>query len=98
MKPSTPISHLDVLLTQEKDLQLQRKNMEKAITELEMTERASPLDVSWASVCEAKSKLVEHRRRLGEILLEEREVGIKIARVRRKEGEEEGLWVSRVTG
>ena len=52
-------------------------------------------------VRDAKKRLEEHRRRLEEVVLEGREVGIAISRARRKEGEgvgTEGLWVRRVTG
>jgi hypothetical protein len=98
VQPLSPLSHLDSLLAQEKDIQLQRRNIEKAIVEQEKIEKASPMDVTWDEVRRAKKKLEEHRKTLGEVKLEEREIGIKIARVRRKEGEEEGLWVRRVTG
>lgn len=96
--PAMPLSHLESLLTQERDLTRQRKNVERGIAQLTKIEKASPMDVPFATVRDAKKKLDEHRRRLEEVTLEEREVGIAISRARRKEGEEEGLWVRRVTG
>lgn len=99
----TNLSHLEQLLAQDRSIQLQRKNVEKGIMELEKIERASPLDVPFATVKDAKKKLLEYRTRLAEVKLEEREVGIAIARARRKEekeygGDGETLWVRRVTG
>lgn len=85
------------MLAQEKDLMLQRQNVQKSILDLEKIERASPMDVSFAQVRDAKKQLEERRTTLGEVQLEEREVGIAISRARRKEGAEEGLWVRRVT-
>ncbi|KAK3679382.1 hypothetical protein LTR78_000943 [Recurvomyces mirabilis] len=98
--PTEPISHLETLLATEKDLVHQRRNIEKGILELEKIQKASPMEVSWSTVQEAKKRLEEQRHRLAELNCEEREVGVRIARVRRKEGEgcEEGLWVRRVTG
>ncbi|KAK0304701.1 hypothetical protein LTR01_007200 [Friedmanniomyces endolithicus] len=95
---SSPISHLDHLLAREKDLQHQRSNTARAIADLEKTLKASPLEVGWRVHKETEKAVEGHRSRMEEISLEEREVGIKISRVRRKEGEEEGLWVRRVTG
>jgi len=95
---ASQLSHLESLLAQERDLARQRKNVERGITELTKIEKASPMEVPFATVRDAKRKLEEHRRRLEEVLLEEREIGIAISRARRKEGEEEGLWVRRVTG
>lgn len=91
------LSHLESLLLQEKDLIRQRQNVQKSIYELEKIEKASPMDVSFAQVRDAKKQLEERRTTLEEVLLEEREVGIAISRARRKEGAEEGLWVRRVT-
>jgi len=93
-------NHLEFLLTQEKNLLLQRRNIEKAIADLEKVEKASPLEVSFATVRDAKRRLEERRAVLSEVKKEEMEMGIKIARARRKEdfGEGEGtLWVRRVT-
>ena len=98
LTPVSPMSHLETLLTSEQDKIHQRKNILKLIDELERKEKASPLDVSFAELREAKKKLEEYRQTLAEIQLEEQEIGIAIARARRKEGEEEGLWVRRVTG
>jgi len=98
---TTQLSHLESLLVREKDLMHQRKNVERVIAELVKVEKASPLEVPYTTVRDAKEKLKEYRRRLEEVLLEERDVGIAITRARRKEGEEEGttgLWVRRVTG
>lgn len=94
-------THLQQLLNQEQNLLLQRRNIEKAIMDLERVEKASPLDVSFAQVRDARKKLEERRLVLSEVKREEMELGIKIARARRKEdfGEGEGtLWVRRVTG
>lgn len=96
--PSKELSHMETLVTEEKALLQQRRNIEKVIADLEKVERASPMDVSFATVREAKKKLEENRKTLAEVRREEIELGIKIARARRKEGEEEGLWVRRVTG
>lgn len=98
LSPANKLTHLESLLARERDLQLQRRNVEKAIMELEKIEKASPLDVPFATVREAKRRLLGHRVRLAEVQLEEREVGVLVSRARRKEGEEEGLWVRRVTG
>lgn len=73
------------------------------MTELEKIVSASPLDVPFATVRDAKKKLEEYRKRLAEVRLEERDVGIAITRARRKEEEENGwdnegtLWIRRVT-
>jgi hypothetical protein len=94
-------THLEYLLTHEKNLIMQRRNIEKAIADLERVEKASPLEVSFATVRDAKRKLEERRSVLSEVRKEEMELGIKIARARRREdfGEGEGtLWVRRVTG
>jgi len=66
-------------------------------------ETASPLDVSFSTVRDAKKRLAEYRTRLDEVRLEEREIGVAIARARRREekefgGDGETLWVRRVTG
>jgi hypothetical protein len=94
-------SHVEMLLTQEKNLVMQRHNIERAITDLENVERASPLEVPFAAVRDAKRKLEERRETLREVKMEEMDIGIRIARARRREdfGEGEGtLWVRRVTG
>ncbi|KAK5105786.1 hypothetical protein LTR62_002148 [Meristemomyces frigidus] len=98
--PTEPQSHLETLLAQEQDVTHQRRNIAKTIHNLELIQKASPMEVSWHDVQEAKKKLVEQRGMLAELGVEERELGVKIARVRRREGEggEEGLWVRRVTG
>jgi hypothetical protein len=99
--PGKQDSHVEMLLTQEKNLVMQRCNIERAITDLESVERASPLEVSFAAVRDAKRKLEERRETLREVKLEEMDIGIKIARARRREdfGDGEGtLWVRRVTG
>lgn len=100
MSPASPMSHLEILLAREQDMSLQRRNIEKAIVENSKIETASPMDVAFSEVRQAKKELEILRVRLEEIRLEEREIGIAIARARRKEGygEEEGLWVRRVTG
>lgn len=94
-------SYVETLLTQEKNIVMQRRNIERAITDLENVERASPLEVSFAAVRDAKRKLEERRETLREVKLEEMDIGIKIARARRREDFEDGegsLWVRRVTG
>jgi hypothetical protein len=94
-------SYVEMLLTQEKNVVMQRRNIERAITDLENVERASPLEVSFAAVRDAKRKLEERRETLREVKLEEMDIGIKIARARRRddfEGGEGSLWVRRVTG
>ncbi|RMZ16809.1 hypothetical protein D0862_01112 [Hortaea werneckii] len=100
--PSPHATHLEHLLAKEQDLLHQRRNVHKTIHDLEKVERASPMEVSFATVREAKRKLDELRARLEEVGLEEREVGIAISRARRREeaeaGEGGGLWVRRVTG
>lgn len=100
---STPQSHLEELLTQEADVQQQRRNLTKAITDLEKIEKASPLEVPFAQVRDARRELERLRRRMDEVGVEEAEVGRAIVRARRKEEALEGfqgsgLWVRRVTG
>jgi hypothetical protein len=59
------------------------------------------LEVSFAAVRDAKRKLEERRETLREVKLEEMDIGIKIARARRREDFDDGegsLWVRRVTG
>ncbi|KAM3421680.1 hypothetical protein BST61_g2065 [Cercospora zeina] len=95
-----PKTHLQGLLAKEDEIIFQRKNIEKAIVENAKIESASPLDVAFSEVRAAKKELESLRARLEEIKLEERDIGIAIARARRKEGsdDEGGLWVRRVTG
>ena len=97
------LSHLETLLAQERSIILQRRNVEKGILELEKIEKASPLDVSFGAVRDAKRRLGEYRARLAEVKLEERDLGVAIARARRRDekengGDGESLWVRRVTG
>lgn len=95
------LSHLESLLTQEKNILLQRRNIERSIAELERVESASPLEVSFSDVREAKKKLADRRKVLDEVRLEEMDIGIRIARARRKEDFADGegtFWVRRVTG
>ncbi|KAF2772869.1 hypothetical protein EJ03DRAFT_254843, partial [Teratosphaeria nubilosa] len=94
--PDGPQSHVEKLEAEEQNLKLRRRNAEKAIADLEKVEKASPLEVSFAAVREAKERLKEHRENLADIVRQEREVGISISRARRKEGVDEGLWVRRV--
>ncbi|EME41629.1 hypothetical protein DOTSEDRAFT_73890 [Dothistroma septosporum NZE10] len=91
------MSHKEVLLKEEQDKVHQRKNIERAIADLSKIENASPLDVSWEQVKDARTRIVELKSTLAEVQMEEREIGVAITRARRKEGEEEGLWVRRVT-
>jgi hypothetical protein len=100
---TSDLTHLESLLAQERSIVLQRRNVEKGIRELEKVERASPLDVSFGAVRDAKKRLEEYRKRLAEVKLEERDLGIAVARARRKDekengGDGESLWVRRVTG
>ena len=97
LSPGNKLSHLDTLLGQERDLLLQRRNVERGIADLEKVQKASPLEVDFSAVRDAKRKLEEYRKRLDEVKLEERDIGYAISRVRRKEGEEEAFWVRRVT-
>jgi hypothetical protein len=83
-------------------LALQKRNVQKAVSELEKIEKASPMEVPFATVRDAKKRLEYHRKRLAEVQLEERDVGIAITRARRKQEEDNGweggtLWVRRVT-
>ncbi|SMR45816.1 unnamed protein product [Zymoseptoria tritici ST99CH_1E4] len=98
LTPVSPLSHLEALDRAEADKAHQRRNLERAIFEWSKLENASPMDVPFATVRDAKKRLEQLRATLAEIRLEEREIGIAISRARRKEGEEEGLWVRRVTG
>lgn len=76
------------------------------MAEFTKVETASPLTVPFASVRVAQKRLRDYRERLAEVKLEERDVGVAIARARRREEKEgfgvaglgEGLWVRRVTG
>jgi hypothetical protein len=92
----SPPTHLEELLRTQQDKVHQRTNIERLVTSLSALETASPLDVSFGQLRDAKRKLEELRVTLDEVKLEEREIGIAISRARRKEGEEEGLWVRRV--
>ena len=97
------LTHLETLLAQERSILLQRKNVEKGILDLEKIEKASPLDVPFATVRDAKKRLADYRARLAEVRLEERDIGIAIARARRRDekengGDGESLWVRRITG
>ncbi len=97
------LSHLETLLVQERSIIRQRRNVERGIFDLEKIEKASPLDVSFGAVRDAKRRLAEYRIRLAEVKLEERDLGIAIARARRRDekengGDGESLWVRRVTG
>ncbi|KJX92432.1 hypothetical protein TI39_contig5852g00010 [Zymoseptoria brevis] len=98
LTPVSPLSHLEALDRAEADKAHQRQNLERAILECSKLENASPMDVPFATVRDAKKRLEQLKATLAEIRLEEREIGIAISRARRKEGEEEGLWVRRVTG
>ncbi|KAK4620024.1 hypothetical protein CLAFUW4_11245 [Fulvia fulva] len=91
------MSHKEVLLKEEQDKIHQRQNIERAIADLSKIENASPMDVSWEQVKDARSRIAELKTTLAEVQMEEREIGVAITRARRKEGEEEGLWVRRVT-
>lgn len=84
-------------MKEEQDKIHQRKNIERAIADLIKIETASPMDVSWEQVKDARSRIAELKTTLAEVQMEEREIGVAITRARRKEGEEEGLWVRRVT-
>jgi hypothetical protein len=92
----SPLTHLENLLRTQQDKVHQRTNIERLVASFSAMETASPLDVSFGQLRDAKRKLEELRITLDEVKLEEREIGIAISRARRKEGEEEGLWVRRV--
>lgn len=90
-----------MLLAQEKNLVMQRRNIGRMITGLETVEHASLLEVSLAAVRDAKRKLEERTETLREVKVVEIDTGIRIARARRCEdsGEGEGTWrVRRVSG
>lgn len=96
------LTHLETLLAQERDIVLQRTNVERGIREMEKIVKASPLEVSFNRVRDAKKSLAEYRTRLDEVRLEERDIGVAITRARRREEKETGgdgetLWVRRVT-
>ena len=93
-----PLTHLEYLLLREQDIVRQRRNIEKMIFDNAKIERSSPIELPFSAYKDAQKKLVEHQAMLAEVKLEERQIGIAISRARRKEGEEEGLWVRRVTG
>lgn len=94
----SPRTHLESLQREEADKVHQRANLQRVISELCKIENASPMEVPFSHVRDAKRRLTELRATLSEIELEQREIGIAISRARRKEGEDEGLWVRRVTG
>ncbi|KAF2859928.1 hypothetical protein K470DRAFT_199488, partial [Piedraia hortae CBS 480.64] len=89
-------SHLEHLEARAQDLAQQRRNVQKTISELAKVEKASPMEVDFATVRDAKKRLVDYQSRLDEVILEETEVGILISRARRSE--EGNMWVRRVTG
>ena len=90
LSASNNLSHLESLLAQERSILLQRKNVERGIQDLERIQTASPLDVPFATVRDTKRKLGEYRARLAEVKLEERDIGVAIARARRREEKENG--------
>lgn len=94
----SPKTHLESLQREEEDKIHQRRNIQRIISELSKIENASPMEVPFSHVRDAKRRLAELRTTLSEIELEEREIGIAISRTRRKQGEEEALWVRRATG
>lgn len=99
---SKTMNHVEVLLAQDNELALRRRNLQKLIKELQQIDSASPLDVDWKTVKANKKKLEERQAQLSEIEREQHELGLAIARARRKaereEGIESGLWVRKVTG
>ncbi|KAG8631210.1 hypothetical protein KVT40_000350 [Elsinoe batatas] len=99
---SKAMSHIEVLLAQENDLAMRRRNVVKIIKELQQIDSASPLDVDWKTVKANKKKLDEHQTQLADLEREQHELGLSIARARRKaerdDGTESGLWVRKITG
>ena len=97
------LTHLETLRAQERDIILQRTNVERGIREMEKIEKASPMEVPFATVRDAKRRLPDFRTRLDEVRLEERDIGVAITRARIREEKETGgdgetLWIRRVTG
>lgn len=86
---------------QRDDLELQRRNLQKAMKDFERIEIASPLVVDQKTRKENKQKLDQCQKRLEDIAIEEHDIGRALARARRKVEREEGigsgLWVRRVT-
>ncbi|PNS19416.1 hypothetical protein CAC42_2593 [Sphaceloma murrayae] len=99
---SKTMTHVEMLATQDNELALRRRNIQRIIQELQQVDNASPLDVDWKTVKANKKKLEERRGELSEIEREQHELGLAIARARRRaereEGYESGLWVRKVTG
>ena len=96
--PKKRLTHLEYLLLQEQDIVRQRRNIEKMIFDNAKIERSSPIELPFSAYKDGQKRLAEHQAMLAEVKLEERQIGIAISRARRKEGEDEGLWVRRVTG
>jgi len=97
-----PMSHVDVLLMQDSEVGLRRRNIQKVIADLQRIDKASPLDVDWKTSKANKKKLEDCQMLLDDLVREQHEVGLAISRARRRaekeEGGECGLWVRRVTG
>ncbi|KAF4553744.1 Hypothetical protein D9617_6g094760 [Elsinoe fawcettii] len=99
---SKAMTHIEGLLAQEEELAMRRRNTLKIIKELQQIDSASPLDVDWKTVKANKKNLEERQTQLADLEREQHEIGLAIARARRKaereEGIESGLWVRKVTG
>ncbi|KAK4981574.1 hypothetical protein LTR66_009883 [Elasticomyces elasticus] len=97
----TPLSHLDHLAAKLDDLNLQRRNTQRSIHQLEALQPSSPLLADLAARRELRRKVAELAQELADVKLRECEAGRRLARARRKEEREgggSGLWVSRVVG
>ncbi|GAB7339382.1 hypothetical protein MBLNU457_6021t1 [Dothideomycetes sp. NU457] len=99
---SKTMNHVDALVAQRDDLSLQRRNIEKIMSQLQQIDKASPLEVDWSMKKANLKRLEDFKVCLEEVEREEHEVGRSLARARRKaereEGVDSGLWVRRVTG
>ncbi|KAF2148208.1 hypothetical protein K461DRAFT_282628 [Myriangium duriaei CBS 260.36] len=99
---SQSMSHVEALAAQEAELTMRRRNIQRIIQELLQVENASPLEIDWKTSKAIKKKLEERREQLADVEREQHELGLAIARARRKadreDGIESGLWVRRITG
>lgn len=92
--------HIDGLMSRLESLELQKKNMQTLLKELEKVEMASPIDVSERMRRENRKKMAEVHTRQDEVQRELFEVGRLLSRARAKAeeaGGSTGLWLRRVT-
>lgn len=94
---TTPV---EALMLQEEDLELRRRNINRAIFELTKINTLSPLEIDWKTRKANEKKLDEHRQALRAVRHEEHEVGVALTRARRRmdDGTDTSMWVRRVTG